>query len=309
MSESLLEPAQSLLEQAKSVSIERGKRGLCLNINNARALASVSLFGGQLLSYIDKSDARERLWLSESAIFDGKTPIRGGVPICWPWFGAPTRPSLPANSPSHGFVRTRNWELCDIQEQCNSCGEVIRTSLMLMPQDLKQALTFYGLPPSIRVSLKLIISDTCTITLHTQYDAPQGPVLALSQAIHSYFSIPDIATLEIKGIHGKYADKVNSSQANKSPSPYRISSETDRIHAADANEHIKLFSGEEEWVSIEHAGHNGTVVWNPWQEKSRQLKDMNDSGFTKMVCIEAATMPEVVLHPGQLLSISQCVSS
>ncbi|MFT4746307.1 MAG: glucose-6-phosphate 1-epimerase, partial [Congregibacter sp.] len=84
-----------------------------LHISNAFATAEISLFGGHVLSFKPKHDARERLWISQSALFDGKKAIRGGIPICWPWFGDH---SCNNDVAAHGYVRTQTWQVLNSEE-------------------------------------------------------------------------------------------------------------------------------------------------------------------------------------------------
>jgi glucose-6-phosphate 1-epimerase len=303
-SPSNLSTLNAISNEYSSVNVSQSGRGLCLNIDNLHASASLSLFGGHLLSFIPKRDQRERLWLSEDAIFDGVSAIRGGVPICWPWFG-PKKSDKP--SPSHGVVRDQMWTLYRLEERKNSGGEVCESICYLKPSQLGR----YSTPEDLSLTLKLSIAEHCEIALVTENNSHQ-PV-ELSQAIHSYFAIDDIESVLIVGLNGTYFDKLSNTFDLKSPPNYRINAETDRVHtrasSSDKSEGISLvFSDKntkQNTLSIEHNGHNATVVWNPWVEKSSKMKDMREGAYRKMICIEAATEPSINLAAGQTHVLTQ----
>lgn len=299
-----LSTLNAISKDVGSVNVSQSNRGLCLNIDNLHASASLSLFGGHLLSFIPKRDHRERLWLSEDAIFDGVSAIRGGVPICWPWFG-PNKGDK--TSPSHGVVRDQMWSLYRLEERKNSAGEVCQSICYLKPSELGR----YSTPGDLLLTLKLSIAERCEISLITENNSHQS--VDLSQAIHSYFAIDDIESLLVEGLNGDYYDKLSDTFDLKSPRDYRINAETDRVHArassSDESEGISLVFADKNTkrntLSIEHSGHNATVVWNPWVEKSSKMKDMREGAYRKMICIEAATEPSISLAAGQTHVLTQ----
>lgn len=291
------------INQCVSIESENAEHGQCLIINNSQARAKISLFGGQLLSFIPSTDNRDRLWLSDKAIFDGSTPIRGGVPICWPWFGHHKRKT---ELPSHGFVRTQMWQLVDVQEIKNSSNVVESTKCSLVPSVLGQFATL----EQCKLRLSITVAQTCEIKLTTINHSQK--TMALSQAIHSYFSVDDISSVCIEGINADYVDKLDQDETKTSPSPYLILEETDRVHGLNndkdkyAPQLIRIeASTKQACTHIEHSGHSGTVVWNPWINKSLGMKDMSAEGFKNMLCIEAVTVPEIILAPSEQHVLTQ----
>lgn len=292
----------TLLQNQTSVRSENGKFGACLVVDNEHAKARISLFGGHLLSYIPKKDQRERLWLSKCAIFDAMTPIRGGVPICWPWFGASKNF---ANAPNHGFVRTQMWQLVAIENQSTANPHQMSTVCTLVPTRLGA----YGIPAELTVILRISIGVACEIQLITENQSERS--VPLSQAIHSYFAVTDIANVAIEGINAPYFNKLDKSVGNESSSPYLIGAETDSVHGLDPSiagsvyQTIAITEASRTTVHIEHSGHNGTVVWNPWVGKSQSMSDICDGGYVSMLCIEAVTEPEIILKLGQRHVLTQ----
>lgn len=292
-----------LLGRFSSTFLEQERFGHCLIIENTAAYARISLYGGQLLSYIPSVDKRERLWLSDKAIFDGQSAIRGGAPLCWPWFGPHKHQQ---RLPSHGFVRTQLWQVIDIQEHVDEEANVLSTTCQLTPT----VLGMHMFPLEVSLSLSISIGKTCQISLITMNNGQQ--TVSLSQAIHTYFAVPDINSVTIQGIESSYFNKLDQSDANASSTPYAIVAETDRVHTlAD-----KLKMGDTQYialldecdkaiVNIEQSGHNGTVIWNPWEIKGNGMKDMSLNGFKSMLCIEAVTEPDILLGPGQQHTLTQ----
>ncbi|MGS2722062.1 D-hexose-6-phosphate mutarotase [Paraglaciecola aestuariivivens] len=242
-----------------------------LHLENAFGSVDIALFGGQVLSYIPKSDGRERLWLSESAILDGSKAIRGGVPICWPWFGAhPSQTELPA----HGYVRTQNWELIHASE--NQQG----TTIELKPSSSQGA----GFAGKAELSLIIHLGQELSIALHTRNLSEQS--FRYNCALHSYFKVQDINHTELLGVTGQYTDKLQNNALFDTPVPYRLTQETDRVHlTTPARVEIR---DKHNSIDIQHFGHDSLVVWNPWQAKSASMADMTAQGYESMLCVETA---------------------
>lgn len=277
----------NMTKNSRSVTVEDADKGLCLKVNNKHAVLTLSLFGGHVLSYINKKDNKERLWLSKNAIFDGKSPIRGGIPICWPWFSNHHQNS---SFPSHGFARTQVFTLLDIEEIVSE-ATVIRTQLTLVPSKLD----LFGYK-NIQMKLVINVSDALSIDIISINNDKE--VIHITQALHSYFKVDDIYQTLLKGITTTYDDKLTQTRGHSAPTHYTFESEVDRIHQSDdasQPQKIEILSLNKEIkktslpvIKIEQYGHDSTVVWNPWIDKSKSMKDMENEGFMSMLCIEAA---------------------
>jgi glucose-6-phosphate 1-epimerase len=242
-----------------------------LQIENSLAKAEISLFGGHLLSFIPKHDNRERLWVSDKAIFDGKKAIRGGIPICWPWFGDHTsRNDLPA----HGYVRTQTWDILNTED--TDKGTTIRLKPATSAGD--------GFESNAQLTLVVHVGQELSIQLHTTNlgDTP----LSYNCALHSYFAISDINQCKLLGLSEQYSDKTRDGQIFDTPQPYRFSEETDRVH----REQPKTLTIIDKHLEAEilSSGHDCIVVWNPWQDKSISMGDMADDSYKTMLCVETA---------------------
>lgn len=290
---------------------ESAGKGLCLIVENSNATAVISLFGAHLLSYINKADNKERLWLSEAAIFDNKTPIRGGIPLCWPWFSSH---AVHAEYPSHGYARTQMFTLVDISETHD--GNNITSSVVtLKPSNPKQF--------AYTLDMSIVITVSGALTVEIQSHNQGTSAVALTQALHTYLRVDDISLIQLHGVKTPYADKLNATTQNKAPQPYLFNQEVDRIHDFAHNKQTCLQKitltqyhpndkpSATTIRAIEQQGHDSTVVWNPWKDKSVSMKDMHQDGYKTMLCIEAANttgaQEPLILAPEQTHNLSQTI--
>lgn len=289
------------IQETASVTLESNNQGSFLCINNKHAQVRISLFGAHVLSYINKSDGRERLWLSTEAIFDQHTPIRGGIPICWPWFGEANKKSLP-KSPSHGFLRTQVWNLIHAEELVHN-NQVQETNLILAPNQLSA----YGFEHKVGVRLLVKVNDKLSLQLETTNlgDSP----LSLSQALHTYFLIPEISKVKIDGIDEGYLDKLSGQFVQESPQSYNIDREVDRIHRHMSGTAVFIRDKEtnKPIAKVSQLGHDSLVVWNPWMDKTAQMSDMSKDGYTTMLCIEAANIDGIEIKANETHTLEQII--
>ena len=259
-----------------------------LDITTPQASLSLSLFGGHILRF-QPTDQSPLLWLSDNAVLDGTKAIRGGIPICWPWFGAhPSDPSQPA----HGLVREQNWCLQDSHYH----NQIL--TLLLSPEK--------PLPDGLSVELEVVISHELTVTLisHNHSKVPQP----LSCALHNYFTVENINETQILGLDKTlHWNKLVDNQAQTTPCPYVIDNETDNVHITQCSQ--VSIKNKEHIIQVQSSGHDSFVVWNPWEEKSRFMSDMSASGFETMLCVETAITQGFILAPEQRHRLTQKISS
>jgi glucose-6-phosphate 1-epimerase len=262
-----------------------------IELASAESTVVISRYGGQVLSFIPTRDRRERLFLSDRAVLDGSKSIRGGIPVCWPWFGAhPAGPGLPA----HGFVRNRIWSVVDEHRDDNG------VRIVLEPGDT----TGPGL--QARASLRLVIHASASLTLQLVTTNTGDIPLPLSCALHSYFAVGDINGTELSGLTGAYSDKTREWQHFDTPAPYRFVEETDRIHLHPAPRVI--ISCPLGQTSVVSEGHDSIVVWNPWTRCAENFPDMRDTGYREMLCVETALTQGLVLEPGAQHTLTQTIA-
>lgn len=260
-----------------------------IEIDNLHAKASISLFGGQVLAFCPHRDGRERLFMASAAKLDGSTAIRGGIPVCWPWFGSREEAGLPA----HGWLRTRMWQLIERSDDIDA------TRLVLRPEHTEGP----GFAGSAEVELHISVGMELQLDLLTR-NTGRTP-FALTCALHSYFAVPDIEAVQLTGLKGPYRDKNRNWGEFDTPQPYRFSEATDRVHLdRPARVHIE-FPGT--MTSIASTGHDSIVVWNPWTACAEQFSDMAAEDYRRMLCVETAVTTPLLLQPGSMHLLSQGV--
>lgn len=265
-----------------------------IKISNKWATASISLYGGQLLSFQPHSQEQPVIWLSDKVIFKKDKAIRGGIPLCWPWFGSNEQFE---DQPAHGYARISLWELINISTLAN--GE-IKLELHMPCQQYCQE--YQNINPSFHVDLSIsyIIGQELAIDLRT-HNTGDTPVI-LSNALHSYFNVSHIEDVSVLGLDGAtFIDKLLSAKKQIQNGSLQIKKETDRIYLDSNNDIILNDSGYKRQINVSKKGADSTVVWNPWQQKSHSMDDMSDNGWKSMICIESANVDinKLKLNPGQ----------
>lgn len=234
--------------------------------------AVVSRLGGQVLSWTTP-DGRERLYLSERAVFDGSVAIRGGVPVCFPQFAE--RGDLP----KHGFVRTREWEVSARRSGDDYALVTLETAddaatRALWPHRFRLELTL--MIEADRIDLELCVANTGEMPFE------------FTAALHTYLRVVQVEDVAVEGLYGHdYRDAAESNKVIRdSGTELLIEKETDRVYR-----HVRrpqLLRAGNLSLGIQQQGFPDTVVWNPWLEKCAALADMPDDDWRHMLCIEAA---------------------
>ena len=245
----------------------------CIKLQYGNASAVVSLYGGQVLSY-QPTPGRELLWLSPLASWHNQTPIRGGVPVCWPWFGPAEQKLNPQQQalPNHGVVRTQLWQLSEQTETPQGVSLTLAVTV--------KNLAHYQ--AEVTLKLKLTLSDTLSMTL-------QCDTTMLQQAaLHSYFAVDNIAQTQVSSLPQTYIDKLSGKTEQVNTDTAQFSAEVDRVYLSPAAE-LKI-SDNQKIITVAQLGQDASVVWNPWQQKSRQTKDLPDDSYQRFVCVETARL-------------------
>ena len=263
-----------------------------LKLNNQFGSCDISLFGGHLTSYIP-CDGRERLWMSPAAIKDGVKPLRGGIPVCWPWF-SDNHGMAPGELPSHGYLRNQIWALVKAEESAKGTSITLSPSTTLGP----------GLSFETSVTLTVTLGECLSVALATSNHSDS--TINLGCALHTYFNVTDIDNVELKGLTGNFKDKTKDFALIDTPVRYQISQETDRIHLQAAPTVDIEF--DDKVTSVGSDGHDSIVVWNPWESLSRSMADMTDDGYRHMVCVETALTQGYELLPGRTHVLTQTIA-
>jgi glucose-6-phosphate 1-epimerase len=259
-------------------------------VSTAVAEAVVYLQGAHLSQWTPRGQ-RPVLFLSERSLFAPGHPIRGGVPIIFPWFGDRTDGKA---GPAHGFARRIDWSLEETR-LCDDGRLVIR--LALSPNDTTRGLGF----DSFRAYFRLAIGNELEMELDIHNYGNQK--LTYEEALHSYLSIGDIYQISVSGLEGTtYIDKTDGFKRKVlSNGPLRIGRETDQVHLSTKAACVLHDPVWNRRITIEKGGSESTVVWNPWIEKTKSMTDMGAEDWKSMVCIETANAADNVVRvlPGE----------
>jgi len=250
--------------------------------------ATVAVQGAQVLSWHPKGHD-EALWLSPMAELGTGSPVRGGIPVCWPWFAVHPQDQ---SKPLHGFVRTRDWDAIESSVSQSTVRVVFRTQTR--PDD---AVLW---PHSAEVTLAVELGSVLRLTLTTRNIG--AAALPLTQALHSYFRVGDIERVHVEGLGGlEYIDKVdNNSRKTQAGTNLRIDREVDRIYLGDTATVALVDAALGRRIDVVSSGSCSAVVWNPWVERSLRVADIGAGGYRTMLCIETANAGDdmIKLEPG-----------
>jgi glucose-6-phosphate 1-epimerase len=270
--------------------------------------AVMALQGAHLLSWI-LADQQDVFWLSPASLPE-PAAIRGGVPVCWPWFAKQGQAST---AMQHGPVRNLLWQVSAIHA-CSD-DEISLTLQPILPPANRLAAA--GIPAGLHVSLRITLGQTLSQTLQT-HNHGNGP-FELSQALHSYYAVSHAQRVEIEGLHGlTYTDRLRDLTQGVQRTPFVLGNACDRTYAhsldvpAQRNHRYTLVDAAwQRRIVIDVEGSRSVVVWNPGQEAARNIVDVPEDKWPDFMCIEATNAgPDVIhLQPGASHALSQHVKS
>ncbi len=254
-------------------------------VKTSECEASFFLHGAHIAHWQPAHTDSPVLFMSQKSYFEPGKPIRGGIPICFPWFSAhPTDSSLPA----HGLARQASWELMKTQQNNHVVSVVFELSIDSF--DLRYTVDFGS---TLQIALNIVNCDSqardCEVALHT------------------YFDIGAIEQVSVEGLEElPYLDQLTKLKCPAEGTAIRFERETDRIYQGTADE-ILLHDGQRSRrIAIEANHARSTVVWNPWIEKSKRMPDFGDDEYLRMCCIETANIREnrIQLEPRATTTIA-----
>lgn len=271
-----------LENELQFVDIEHGFT--YIEINNAKAHATISTYSGQVLSYRPKSQNNDLLFVSEKAHYAPGKAIKGGIPVCWPWFGPDPDDR---GRPAHGFVRNRQWEVIASE----SCADG-STKVVLALADSEETRNIW--PRPFKLCIEITVGDSLKLALLTQNTGSDS--FTISQALHTYFYVGDIAKVQVHGLDGaSYLDKTDGFAQKTQTGPVTIDAEVDRIYTGVTGELVIDDASLGRKIRIASSGCSTAVVWNPWIELAASMGDLDDADYKHMICVETANAgPETV---------------
>ncbi len=266
-----------------SVSLSIGQGGLpTVEVASAKARATVYLYGANVTSWIPEGHDPV-LWLSPGSQFTKGQPIRGGIPLCLPWF---SKGPSGDKEPMHGTARLSMWELASAKDDD---GDV---TLVLTLQDAGWSARF-----------TIVVGGTLILELTTTNDGETDMVV--EEAFHTYFDVKDVSGIRIVGLDGApYLDKVAGGTAVQEGDLVLVD-RTDRVYDSTAGVEI-VDPGRNRTIAIAKSDSANTVVWNPWSETVKGLGDIPDEVWPEFVCVETANVGPnaATLAPGESHTIA-----
>lgn len=241
------------------------------------------------------------LWMSEKSWFSDGQPIRGGIPVIFPWFGPGRDGNL---EPSHGFVRLNTWHMSDIKDTLDRDGRLI------VEYEIDEAMTGDqpNWPHPYRAWARVKFTpEYVAVTLEVENVTEEE--ITFDGALHTYLAVGDVRQVSISGLDGaNYFDKVTGQDAVQE-GDVTIEGETDRVYSSTGEVVLDdPVLGRK--LVISKFGSAKTVVWNPWTEKAAAMPDFGDDEWTGMICIEAANCLDepITLLPGQKHEMKQRIA-
>lgn len=258
-------------------------------VANQHALANIALQGAHIATFQPRGE-EPVIWLSPLAKFAPGKSIRGGVPICWPWFGPHKTDS---KLPGHGYARTVPWDVLETKALPDG-GTLLRFGIV--ESDATRA----QWPHASTVQLEVTVGKALRVELITTNTGKVS--FELGEALHTYFQISDVTKMTIRGLENcAYLDKVKDFARFTQQDGIVIGSEVDRVYVNTAADCVIEDKGMKRAIRIAKQGSMSTVVWNPWTEKADKMGDFGENGHRGMVCVESGNALEnvVALTPGE----------
>lgn len=281
------------------VHFREGPGGLaCVRLQSGLSVGDVTLHGGQVIRWAPTGE-EPVLWLSERSHFHPDRSIRGGIPICWPWFGDhATAPDMPA----HGFARTSPFSVVRSFEAPDGGSGV---ELRLTDSEASRALW----PGAFELRLVVTMGTALDVelTMHNRSEAPA----TYGAALHTYLQVGAVSEVTVHGLSKTdYLDKVDGFARKREVATPVIDGETDRVFVDTAADCVVDDPVLDRRLRVSKRGSRTTVLWNPGATKARAMADFDDEGFHSMLCIESANAfdDQVELAPGESHALATAIN-
>jgi glucose-6-phosphate 1-epimerase len=259
-------------------------------INTDKCSGSFFLLGAHIAEFQPKSQSQPILFMSDEAVFEVGKPIRGGIPLCFPWFGAN---KADAKAPAHGLVRIALWDL--LESKLTASGVSVTLG--------------YQSPP-FRLSLTVVFGETLDVTLNVQNASADEQ--ACEVALHTYFQLGDARRAAIVGLEqNEFRDQLTGLVHPATGTKIQFTEETDRVYRGSVPVVTIEDQANSRRIMITPRNSQSTVVWNPWIAKSQRMSDFGDNEFERMCCVETAnvTPHNWVIAAGQSQSVGFEISA
>lgn len=260
-----------------------------IDLKTPHSTATISLLGGQLIAF-QLVNEQPVIWVSPRSKYKVDQAIRGGIPVCWPWFAQ--HKNLP-EAPAHGLARTAMWKVVKTEKLPNE--EVLL--VLELPMETVASDVW---PHSSRLEQRITLGKTLSVELITTNLGNDS--LEVTEALHTYLHVGDVREIEVRGLEGiSYLDKMQNRLELTQQGPVKIESPVDRIYQNTQATCELIDPVLKRRILVHKTGSGSTIVWNPWKEKASEMADMGEGTYEKMLCIETANVESsaIQLSPGQ----------
>jgi glucose-6-phosphate 1-epimerase len=259
------------------VSIDAGMGGLPrVNVKSPAAEAEIYLHGAHI-THFQARGHKPLLFLSAKSHFDSSKPIRGGVPICFPWFGPRAGDSA---APIHGFARLLSWDLVETKQLPDSS---VNVAFELKSSDATRAHWPFDFAARYQVNIGAALELTLRVTNRS------SEPFTFEEALHTYLAVGDVRKVSIDGLAGhRFIDKVDGAKQKTQSGAIAIEAETDRVYLDTADAVTVSDAAWSRKLAIKKSGSQTTVGWNPWIAKAKAMADFGDDEWPNMLCVETA---------------------
>ncbi|MCG8579507.1 MAG: D-hexose-6-phosphate mutarotase [Bacteroidales bacterium] len=266
------------------ISFEPFEHTIVAELKSDYSTAKVSLYGAHVLSFIP-DEQEDILFVSPHAVYQNGKAIRGGIPVCWPWFNAhPVDQTLP----SHGFARTSTWQVA------HSSADKNETILELTLRSSEQTLKLWPYQFETRLTIKAGRQLKVELTTINK----DNKAIEVSGALHSYFNVSNILNVQLQGLEGAgYFDSVINDRAVQNNELLTFEQYTNRMYSSTEK---CIIRDKNRTIEVDKSGSGMTVVWNPGEELANKMPDLLE-GYQNMLCVEAANCLEdtITIEPGE----------
>jgi glucose-6-phosphate 1-epimerase len=269
--------------------VREGNGGLPrVEIISPLAHGEMYLHGAHVTSW-RPAGSEEVLFLSTKSRWEDGQAIRGGIPVCFPWFrGKADDPKAPA----HGFVRTRSWQLYSIVE--NNAGVAVTMFIESDDQTRRWWPGKFRLVHTVTLGSELRLELACINTGKSAF--------RFEEALHTYNRVGDIGTARLQGLDGAhFLDNTDSNKEKTQVGEVAIASQTDNAFINTRSAVDLVDPQMRRRIRLQKANSSTTVVWNPWQEGAGSLRDLGEGQWRQFLCVEASNIigNVIALGPGQ----------
>lgn len=259
-----------------------------IQITSPEASAEIYLHGAQLTSWLS-AGSEEVIFLSEHSRWEEGRAIRGGIPICFPWFRAKADDP---KAPAHGFVRTRTWQLESLTREQDHV--VVTLSCHSDEQSRRwwphECHLIHRITVGAELKLELIVSNT-------------GPTrFQFEEALHTYNRVGDVGNLRIAGLDGvTFLDNRDGNREKQQKGDLLLTNATDNAYFNTTHAVEIIDPALKRRIRLEKQNSLTTVAWNPWQGDAKAMADLGDDEWRQFACVEACNILDnaITLAPGE----------